>query len=212
MENYKHQGIEMTGRIMLEIVTEKFANKRFSRQEAIQYAKNYHVVNGGICQKSTYVPVFKAMTRMDKRFQSVGYGIWQIDDGMEIEKNIVEPKREELSYPVDKVIGEGKESVYVYYYDIYKKHNASIGLDMFPCKIGMSKRESPIDRIISQSPTAYPEYPHVALVIQCEDSRKLESVLHSILNFHNRKIKNSPGSEWYNTNPIEVETIYDSIK
>ena len=210
--DYKYAGLELTARIMVEILSDEFSGKRFMRQEAIDYARRFHLAHGGICNKSSYISVFKAATRQDKRYESIGYGVWQINDGNEIDVTTVSPREERIPFQVDKTMGVGNESLYVYYYDTYKDFYLSKGQENYPCKIGMSKKENPLDRIIGQSLTAYPELPHIALVINCDDARKLEDMLHSVLNYKNKKMNNSPGNEWYMTNPIEIENIFNLVK
>lgn len=109
-----------------------------------------------------------------------------------------------------KTIGQGKESVYVYYYEIYKERAERLQKDCYECKIGQTTTDAQ-GRVVDQFGTAYPEYPIIALVIKCKSGRQLESMIHFVLNNKNKHIDKSPGSEWYMTNPEEIEQIYNNI-
>ena len=84
------------------------------------------------------------------------------------------------------------------------------GKSSWECKIGRTDVD-PISRIISQAGTCYPELPHIALIINCDDSNLLEKTLHDILKLKKRWLSNSPGKEWFITSPEEVEQIYVSL-
>lgn len=94
-----------------------------------------------------------------------------------------------------RTIGNGKESVYVYYFPSQKAGHS------WPCKIGRAKGD-PIKRIRTQQ-ASMQERPVVALVIRTPDSGVLESLIHSSLE---RAL--SFGKEWFITNPTEVEQIF----
>lgn len=209
MDDYAYRELEMNCGIMWEIISREFANKRFSRQDAIQYAVEYHKSHGGLCEKESYVSAFKGMVKIHhNEFEKISYGIWQLakDDGKPID--VVIRKQEKTNIEADKTIGSGKEFVYVYYYDTYKEINELKGNMVFPCKVGMSKCMDVYERIAGQSTTAFPESPHLSLVIKCDDSRAAERMLHSVLKFRKRQILDSPGMEWFMTSPKEIEEIY----
>lgn len=109
-----------------------------------------------------------------------------------------------------KTIGQGKDSLYVYYYKMYKDRAEQNNLTIYECKIGQTTTDAQ-GRVLDQFGTAYPEYPIIALVIKCKSGRLMESFIHFVLDNKNRHIKDSPGSEWYLTNPDEVEQIYNNI-
>ena len=100
--------------------------------------------------------------------------------------------------------------MYVYFYDVYKELALLQGKEIWPCKIGRTDVD-PIGRIFSQTGTCYPELPHLALIINCEDSSILEKALHNILKIKNRWISDAPGKEWYYSSPEEIETLYNTI-
>jgi len=142
---------------------------------------------------------------------NIGYGTWRLNYKVQETEIIQETKKTEIAdYKADSIIGTGQNSVYVYYYDTYRKFAESYGKRFWECKIGRTDKE-PLQRIFSQAGTCYPELPHIALIIKCERSSQLESALHSVLKFRNRWIENAPGTEWFITSPEEVESIYQML-
>lgn len=108
----------------------------------------------------------------------------------------------------EKVIGNGKQSVYCYFYQIYKDKALANNETVWECKIGKATIDAQ-GRVIDQFGTAYPEYPVIALVIKCKSAHALEQAIHCVLDLRNRHIESSPGNEWYMTNPQEIEEIYN---
>ena len=211
--DYKYKGLELTPAIFMDLLIQFFDGKQFSRQDALNQVLKYHSDNGGLLNKSSYISVFKkaAQTLKNQGIDNVGYGIWRLN----YEKqsiDIVAPAnngKEEI-YSADKEIGSGKYSVYVYYYDCYKALARMKGRNNWECKIGRTDTD-PISRVFSQAGTCYPELPHLALIIYCNDSALLEKALHSILKLQNKWLPLSPGKEWFLTSPEEIEMIYHQI-
>ena len=210
---YKYKGIELTPAIFQELLIQLFDGKQFSRQNAIDSITSYHIEHGGVLSKSTYVATFKKATQNLKDFgiENAGYGIWRlcyVKKQIEIEN--VENKKDNIKILADKEIGVGENSVYIYYYDAYKKLAEAQGKNVWECKIGRTDVDS-ISRVIGQAGTCYPELPHIAIVFYCDDSHLLEKALHSVLKMKKRWIADAPGKEWFITSPEEVEKIYYTI-
>jgi hypothetical protein len=93
--------------------------------------------------------------------------------------------------------------VYVYYFSAYQEKAKKEGKEVWPCKIGFSNK-NPIDRIFDQIMTAWPELPKIGIVMQSEDAKKLESLLHGILTVMGKRVRGSGGTEWFLTTPGEV--------
>ncbi len=210
---YKYNGIELTPAIFSELLIQIFDGKQFSRQDALDAVVKYHQENGGALNKSSYVSVFKkaAQSLKDTGIENVGYGIWKLNYQIKSTEVVISQKQlPEISSHADLEIGLGKASVYVYYYDSYRELATLKGNESWECKIGRTDVD-PISRIIGQAGTCYPELPHIALIIYCDDSSLLEKALHNILKLRKRWLENSPGKEWYITSPHEIEEIYRSI-
>lgn len=212
-KDYRHKGLELTPSIFAELLIKFYDGKQFDRRTAVSSILDYHIQNGGIVKKGKdIVAVFKKATSnlKDYGIQNVGYGTWRLNY-IEKETTIVEPKKPvEYSFIVDKEIGEGQNAVYLYYYDAYKELAELKDLQSWECKIGRTDVE-PIQRIMGQAGTCYPEFPHIALVMYCEDSSQLELAIHSILKVQKKNIESAPGKEWFITSPQEIEEIYFMI-
>ncbi|WP_370873527.1 GIY-YIG nuclease family protein [Peribacillus cavernae] len=65
--------------------------------------------------------------------------------------------------------------------------------------------------MLSQVSTALPEMPTIEYIIKTSDASLLETMLHSILKIRGKKIENSPGSEWFDTNPEEVIELIEFV-
>jgi len=213
-DNYKYSKLELTPTIFKELLIQFFDGKQFDRQTAIETILSYHKDNSGLIKEGkSIISVFKKATQIlqGSGIENLGYGIWKLNYKIR-DTEIVESKKQiEETVFVDKCIGCGNNSVYVYYYDSYKELAELKGESIWQCKIGRTD-VNPLQRIVSQVGTCYPELPHIALVINCNDSAALESALHSILKYKHRHISNAPGKEWYSTSPSEIEEIYLSLQ
>lgn len=117
-------------------------------------------------------------------------------------------KREKVDTSTTKRIGEGNESVYLYYLPTYKRDAESKGLDHWPCNIGYTT-DSAEKRVASQIGDQLPEKAILSLVIQTHDCKALEKRIHAELKRRERWIgADTVGTEWFSTNPTEVENIY----
>lgn len=58
-QKYEYTGLELTPKVMAEILIEIFDGKRFTRSEAIDECKKFHTEHGGILQNTDYTGAFK---------------------------------------------------------------------------------------------------------------------------------------------------------
>ena len=92
--------------------------------------KKYHLENGGLLTKATYLATFKkaAQQLKDAGIENVGYGIWRLRyNTQKFDVTPIPAKSNDFVFSSDKIIGSGTKSVYVYYYDAYKKFVYSAG-------------------------------------------------------------------------------------
>lgn len=213
MDEYKFSGVELTPAIFSKLLIELFDGKQFKRTTAIDEVVKFHQDKGGLLGKKEYVSVFKKACQMlsEQGLVNRGYGTWRLNYQVLETKVLKEkpPEGNDLFVP-EKIIGDGTESVYLYYYDTYRKYAETNSKCIWECKIGRTEQD-PLNRIFNQAGTCYPEMPIVALVIRCENAVYLESALHGIFRFKNRWIKTAPGTEWFLTSPDEVEKLYQYI-
>lgn len=203
MNKYKWKDCELVPTVCSDLIITLFMNKTFTREEAIKQIVEYHLANGGKCLKPSYIKCFKNSTQYLRKqgynLQNPIVGTWKLEG---TQQNCNTNHDNECLE-----IGQGSEIVYVYYYPAYKQLALYEGQDYWYCKVGRTSRNL-FDRIYAQS-TGLPEKPIVALVINCDNSTAVESVIHKILTLNGREVTDAPGKEWYLTSPEEVKTLYE---
>jgi hypothetical protein len=203
---YKNQPLEVG--VAKDLIIELFAGKSAHRKKISEKVLDTHIKRKGKLPKAISTnPVYLALSKLKKESLAtpLGKGIWAI-----VEENVLFLKEDgvQLSFDFEAVIGEGANSVYVYYYPIYRLYAESQDIDIWACKVGHTKSD-PHKRIKSQSSTAMPEPPKVGLVIKTDEPEVLENVLHNILKLKGKFMKDAPGKEWFITSPSEVQQIYN---
>jgi len=111
----------------------------------------------------------------------------------------------------EKVIGEGHESVYVWYGKSEFESANLKGDYSWACKIGRTRGDVTARLIAQGSYTAFPGEPIVPLVILTRDSQTLEALIHATLEYAGKRITNARGTEWFRTNPQEIENVYNVL-
>ena len=214
---YKYKGVELTPMVFADILITLFDGKIFRRDEAIATVKTFHQGHGGLLGKKDYVSAFKhcCQRQIPNYLENVGYATWKLnyqESSCEvvIKTELASEESPEPDVAADKELGSGSGAVYVYYFDIYRKLANLENKARWPCKVGMTDRDA-ISRVISQAGTAYPELPHVALVLKTDTPRELEAALHAALKFKKRHMTAAPGKEWFQTTPEEVESLYEGL-
>jgi hypothetical protein len=151
----------------------------------------------------------------EKKAISLKGGLWSFPKinnevvGIYKKKEIVTEKSNSINIEATKIVGSTNlmQTVYVYYYPAYKELAELKGEKVWRCKIGRTDSADPIFRIEDQTKTHIQEKPLVPLMIRTSNSYLLEKMIHDFLKFRDMKCKDSIGTEWYNTNPNEVEKI-----
>ena len=169
----------------------------------------FHLDRGGrkSISKSTH-PVTDALyyLKKEKLADNPERGTWQI--GSPRSSPELETGENETDAP--RTIGSGDSEVYVYYYPRYQEAAQLKGESTFECKIGKTDDDS-IRRIHSQTGTGMPEEAQRGLVIKTDTPSEIERCIHGILKAVGRHKEDAPGTEWFNTNPDEVEGIFNSL-
>jgi hypothetical protein len=224
MNDPGYQGLPLTPATAIRLILELFSGKTAHRQDIVDQVVQLHRSRGGDADASSNptATIKKALSRLKEAGSASNpqFGYWSLTgepgelDAVasaadSISESVVDEDEElQESAPqsaADKVMGVGKDSVYVYYYPTYRSSAETKGEKVWPCKVGMSERD-PIVRILSQGATAMPEAPKVALIIKTDQAYPLEKALHYILVLRGKGAA-SPGTEWFITNPAEVEEI-----
>ena len=131
-------------------------------------------------------------------------------------KNKASKGNQKVDSSETKYIGEGNESVYLYYFRTYKLYAESENFDYWQCNIGRTQ-DRPEDRVASQIGDQLPEKAILSLVMQINNCITLEKEIHDELKRREQWLNpesdaNVVGREWFSTNPVEVEDIFYSIK
>lgn len=204
--------------IIEELILTLFNGKLVKRDEIVTKVLKYHLEQGGKNPIAVDFPrsVKKALTNMAEKelVKNVSHGFWEIggyqneiDDVSLVEEiNILED--EDLLQEMKEVqeFGEGNSSIYLYYFESYKELANLKGESSWPCKIGLSERDPKL-RVLSQAATALPEIPNIEFILKTDQPHLLELIIHSILKIRGKHIEQSPGKEWFNTNPVEILEI-----
>lgn len=214
-DQYKHAGKTLTPGIAVELIQELFAGQTVQKQEIVRAVDETHLERDGKPPiAKIHHPVTMALSKMKRKGQADNprYGHWSIlsttqevgsvdSDQNNLDSANVEP---------EKIIGSGKQSVYLYYYSAYKCLAEFQSEEVWACKIGKA-RNDPISRILSQTRTALPEYPKVGLIIKTDNYSLMERTIQNILILQGKHKQDAPGNEWFITSPSEVERVYESI-
>lgn len=203
--NHKYEGVKLMPSIFSDLLIEKFDGKRFKRKDAIHLIMNYFANQGGLIDGVDGVSVFKRASSKLKNNGLVNpaYGIWQLNYKKAGVKVVEASSTTTNKFNIE--IGTGNQSVYVYYFDVYRRLALVNEEKEWSCKIGKTN-DSPYFRILNQEKTVFPEEPVLAILIHTNNSTKYECTIHSILDFKGKKMK-SPGNEWYMTNIEEILKI-----
>ena len=208
---YEYVEKPLTQRIAQHLILELFAGQTVQKQEMMRIVEETHQERGGLpSQAQRNNPVTLALYNMRQEGQATKLeenNNWLIssstqdDDSVDSEPDNLEP---------EKIIGSGKQSVYLYYYPAYRRLAELQDEEVWACKIGKAKND-PLIRISSQTRTALPEYPTVGLIIKTNEFTLMETTIQNILKLHKKHIQNAPGREWFLTSPSEVERVYESV-
>ena len=205
MQNtYEFQGQPLTPRIAKRLILEHFEGER-TLQEFTRLVNEFHLDHGGCeCISVLYNPVAVVLSQLTKErvIERLGRGLYRIPSHPSPSPDPDRPR----------TIGEGDGCVYVYYYPAYQRLAEYANTPFWPCKIGHTVQYNPNNRIIPQVGTAIPEYPEIGLIIRTDNPSHIERLIHGILKALNRHIENAPGTEWFLTNPNEVEGIYNNLQ
>ena len=216
-EQYEYIGKTLTPNIARELIQELFAGRTVQKQEMMDIISETHKEQGGLPPKAKRNhPVTLALYNMKRDGQASeedrSQGIWLIFSRTQ-NKDSTASDQDDLDsedLESEKIIGSGKQSVYLYYYPVYQRLAELQDEAIWACKIGKS-RNDPIGRIVSQTRTALPEYPKIGLIIKTDELNLMENTIQNILKLQGKQKQDAPGNEWFVTSPSEVERVYESI-
>lgn len=212
-DSYQYQGLPLSPAIAEALILELFPGKTLRRHEIVDAVISAHSERGGISASANDVPrtIKKALETLREKGSAVNpsQGFWRV-----LGQPDQDPPAEAEPLPASEVrglgaeisYGEGAGAVYVYYLPPYEVIAKDKGHEFWLCKIGRTERD-PSLRILSQAGTALPEAPRISRLISTDMPVAVEAALHSILKLRGRHSKDSPGNEWFLTNPDEIDEI-----
>lgn len=208
-----------------QVISALFAGQTVKRDAIIDEVLKFHIEHGGA--QSPAMPVTqakKALSTLEKqglasRAESSGW--WRFPEsesgsspwalkpqrlpvGAEVTDRIDgEYQLPSHTFDVERQVGKGVESVYLYSFPSDRRLADLEGHDSWPVKIGSSKSRSPLARVKAQLGVSNPEWPVIHLVINTDDAERLEHWLHVWLAENAQKL-DGPGSEWFSTSPAKI--------
>ena len=225
--DYNFAEVPLTADIAKKLILEMFPGKTEKRRTITKRIVQIHKERGGKdaeAQDVVQSVIKKALggLKADGKAENPSVGYWRIKSMPDyLESEVSEesespgtPDQEEsneLDLRIEKCIGYGEGSVYLYYIPSYKNIAESEGKSVWQCKIGRTDHD-PLRRVKSQAATSMPENPIIALHIKTDNPSKMETAIHAILALRGKRVENAPGTEWFCTCPSELEEIHDFIQ
>jgi hypothetical protein len=208
-------------RIMEELFQIK---SQWRRADLAAEVERIHLERGGLRGSQDSQSIAKkalSVLEEDGKVDSPAYGQWRwipaaVSGGSVDRAETAAPvasvtEREDLI--IDKQLGEGPETVYLYFNPNDKKLAQLEGRDTWECKIGRTATGDPRMRVLEQGVrTALSRTPEIGLVLRTQDANALETALHASLRILEAQVEDSPGSEWFMTSPAHIESWYSAFQ
>jgi hypothetical protein len=224
--SYEFSNLPLTAGIARKLIIELFGDNRVVRRDnIIDAVLKKHLKRGGLKPTQSPPQVLKRALATLKEAglaTNPGLGFWKIQsdeplneietsiDASEFDADQVIEEPSYASWSAERTIGSGAQAVYLYFLPTYRDVAIQKHQSHWQCKIGMTTTD-PLERILSQTATAAPERPIIGLVIRTDKANALEKAIHAILHLRNRRLDEVRGTEWFMTNPDEVEALYLQI-
>ncbi len=110
------------------------------------------------------------------------------------------------------VVGKGLEEVYAYTFKSCIDKAKSIGQEFYPVKIGYAYGYGEaLSRINGLVPSGLANDATILFIGRCDDGRTIESKIHKHIRAADRKIKSSPGTEWFMSSAEEVAKLFSNF-
>ncbi len=207
---YEYEGKPLNIPIGRYIIEKRFWGQTIQINDLKKRVDKYHESRGGLETKArSHHPVVNVLRRLKEKGLAdnppeLEHGTWQIG----LEKAAILPDENESDAP--KTIGSGDGYVYLYYLPNDKRLAELEDESIFACKVGMTE-DHPNRRIWAQTGAGLPDEPIIGLIIKTDVPSDLEQCIHNILKAVGRYKEDAPGTEWFFTNPDEVEEIFNAL-
>jgi hypothetical protein len=210
--NYRFRDQVLTRRVFAELIVDLFAGQVVENQTLRLRIPEHHSMNGGKPATGDLNQLtIRALAdlRADDKAAKVAKGQNRIFEAQVKRAPTVKVSDKAERLKSEKTVGDGKHSVYVYYYPVYRLYAETKGEEIYTVKVGRAEEQTAASRVDSDvSRTAVPERPVLALVIKTDRALRLETYIHERLRALGRNLNEVYGKEWFVSSPEEVERIY----
>ncbi len=219
------EGVPLTPTSSKPIIRLLFQEKpQWRRKDLAVAVEKFHESHGGVAGSQDPSTVIKnALKQLEADGEAIrvqlAYSFWRRADApmTTVQPRELEPQEEDVSsedldvLQVLDEIGEGEESVYLYFNPNDRRLAELEKRDEWECKIGRTEG-SVSARVLDQGVrTALSHTPIVGLLIKTLDSVTLERALHASLRLADQTVEDSQGAEWFHTSPTRVKAWYESF-
>lgn len=149
-DGYRFKGLPLTASVVEYVVLSQLVGRQIKRSEIVDYVERFHASNGGFpCQAADLSrAVKKALDNLKARggAENPSTGWWRISSAPGVDESsqssgeggvLGENVNEETqSLQPLLTLGDGDESIYIYYYPAYNEAALSSGSNKWLCKIG----------------------------------------------------------------------------
>jgi hypothetical protein len=221
--DYKYKDIPLTPSIAREHLLDYLRSHSVpvKRDELVKYAAEQHERLGGKNRGDPTSSVKKALNGLvdEEKISHPTLGYYSVrregeDAGSDVNKVItaisVSAEQDSANDRLvpNETIGDGDESVYVYYQESDRRLAGHEGRSVWPCKIGFTAGNLSA-RIFAQFPaTGVARLPVVGLVIRTDDGHGLERAIHFALDSAEARIDDAIGAEWFDTSLDRIKAWY----
>jgi hypothetical protein len=217
---YAYKDLPLTPAIAAPLVIEKLrnSNRPIKRSELSAYVGKRHGDLGGLPAQNLVLAVKKALHNLteDKQIEAPGWGYYSLsnlDDSPVVEGEFEPPDTSPIpelddQFVPEETLGEGPETVYVYFNAAERELARLTGKDHWPCKVGFTASTLQ-SRILGQGVmTGMARLPIVGLVILTSTGQRLERAIHFALDEADARIDEAAGTEWFDTSPARIKAWY----
>lgn len=209
IDNFR--GLPLTPTSAQEHVKDFFATHTgvFVRKQIIEHVIKRHAEMGGVGGEGDIASTVKRSLQM---LQDEGFlhqpmrSRWQRTDQLD-NRNTVE-KVEDGDSPTP--VLESQSGLYAYFFSSEKELALLKGENCWLMKVGYSN--SDVDRRVADQVTGMHRQPETLLLREIEEGAEWEKFLHLALTMAGRRNEESPGKEWFVTNPAELENLLEGLE
>jgi len=199
-------------------------NPQWRRKDLAAEVQRIHARFGGVSGAQQAVMVIKKTLQhlvAEGDIESVtnGFGLWRYKGAAEAgSADVIQCGAELAGAPdededaaVIETVGEGSESVYVYFNPNDRRLASLEGRGTWECKVGRTEGSVHARLLEQGAKTALSHTPVIALVMRTPDAGALERAVHAALRLADATVDDSPGTEWFMTSPERIKKWHEGF-